>query len=607
MKLSALVSACGIAGIGESDVDAHGYYDVDVVAISYDSRTVSPGSAFFALPGVHTDGHRYIQEALDRGAAAIFYQGGDHSGGASQISAAKQGCDHADGAGDYTAGTREGALAIGTPPAGIVATVPFIRCTESRLTLSQASAAFYGYPANELVIIGITGTDGKSSSVFFLHQLLEACGIPAGFISTVAIQTGVQSRSNDLRQSTPEAPEIHRLLRKMVDAGKRVAVIEATSHGLSEKTARLSSLRYDGGIFTNIDHEHLEFHGSFEQYLSDKANLFRRLRPINPRLLSAALSGLSGPPAASGQLGTGEHLQPGFVLPSQPLAVINHNDEQFAFLGQTARGSAASVISFSVLASGNGADGGASGGADGGDHAIVADGVKAEVDHSAFRLHVNGAEEGVVIRLPLAGMFNIDNVMGCVGILYYLFGISLETLARHIERLRPLQGRMLSLFHGQNFHVIVDYAHTPGSFRRIFPMLRRFCRKRLIAVFGSAGERDLEKRPIQGAIAASYADIIILTNEDPRLEDAMNIIDDIAAGVDGSAGGAKKSDCIIHKIPDRRAAIRQAIDIAHEGDMVIMLGKGHEGSIIHAHGKAAWNEEAEARAALEGRGYRRIR
>ena len=225
---------------------------------------------------------------------------------------------------------------------------------------------------------------------------------------------------------------------------------------------------------------------------------------------------------------------------------------------------------------------------------VRADRVIQYADHSTFRLRVGGP--GTDIRLPIPAVFNIENVLGAVGILYYLFGISPEALAKHIARLEPLRGRMLSLFQGQNFDVIVDYAHTPGSFRRLFPMLRLVCRKRLIAVFGSAGERDTEKRPIQGSIAAEYADIIILTDEDPRLEDSTAIINDIAGGI---------SNCPVHKISDRRAAIEKAINIAEDGDMVVMLGKGHEKSIITAAGSIPWDEEAEVRTALERRGYRR--
>ena len=529
MQLSSLVSACGL-GQG-------GNYEVELSSIEYDSRRVTPGSAFFALPGSKSDGRLYIGQAIERGAAAVFYEGDPLPSDS----------------------------------------VPLIRTENSRLALSRASAAFYRYPANDLIVIGVTGTDGKSSTVSFLHQLLEALSVPTGFISTVSIQTGETSHSNDLRQSTPEAPDIHRLLREMLDEGKLVAVIESTSHGLSDKTARLFSLNYDGGIFTNIDHEHLEFHGSFEQYLSDKANLFRRLRPISLKKLTRVLER------------SGSRVRPEFLPSVQPLAVINKDDEQFEYLEAVARNQGARVRAFSVHE-----DTACQAG-----DLITAGQILSKADSSLFDLCVDGEMRGRP-GIPIPGIFSIENVLACVGILHDLFGFSPEALAEHIEHLRAVPGRMLSITHGQNFDVIIDYAHTPGSFRKLFPMLRRSCQRRLIAVFGSAGERDIEKRPIQGAIAAEYADVIILTDEDPRREDSMDIIDDIARG-------AEESDCVIHKIPDRRRAIEKAVSIAEKGDMLVTLGKGHEASIIIAEEKLPWDEEAELRTAIERLGNRRIR
>ena len=291
MQLSDIVRACEVT---ETVVSA-----VEISSIAYDSRQVTPGSAFFALPGLHSDGHSYIQQALENGAAAVFYENDAISSNSDR---------------------------------------PFIHVRNSRIALSRASAAFYGHPVNELVLIGVTGTDGKSSTVSFLHQLLEASGISAGLISTVSIQTGEESRPNELRQSTPEAPEIHRALREMVDSGKLVAVLESTSHGLSEKTARLHSVNYDGAIFTNIDHEHLEFHGSFEQYLSDKAGIFRRLRRVNSEKLAAAIGS------------AGADIRAGFQAPADPVAVINKNDEQFPYLSAVAQKQEALTRAFSLSA-----------------------------------------------------------------------------------------------------------------------------------------------------------------------------------------------------------------------------------------------------------------
>ncbi|MGI9256312.1 MAG: Mur ligase family protein, partial [Salinispira sp.] len=243
MRLSELLSAMGEGSRMNAETPIHDHSrDRAISSLEYDSRHVGTGSAFFAIPGEHTDGHLYIQQAIERGAAAVFCERSS-----AQTSAPA----------DSSAQTTSSTPSAHPQPV-------FIEVENCRIALSRASAAFFKNPGDELLIIGVTGTDGKSSTVSFLHQLLEDCSIPAGFISTVSIQTGDRTYDNTLRQSTPEAPDIHRFLRRMLDAGKQAAIVEATSHGLSDKTARLYSLSYDGAIFTNIDHEHLDFHGSFE-------------------------------------------------------------------------------------------------------------------------------------------------------------------------------------------------------------------------------------------------------------------------------------------------------------------------------------------------------
>lgn len=532
-----------------------------ITSIVYDSREVERGSLFFACPGVHTDGHRFIPQAIASGAAAVVHEDNFESF-ASALDAGAEG-------GDSDAPV-------------------FIRVDNARYAMSAMAAEFYGRPADELLVIGVTGTDGKSSTVSYLHQLIESLGIPCGYSSTVSMQTGNESEDNNLRQSTPESPEIHALLRKMLDSGKKVAIVESTSHGLSERTARLRDLSYDGALFTNITHEHLEFHGSFEQYLSDKANLFRKLRPGATDKVSAVIS-------ASG-LKTRPDWQPG----QAPVAVINAGDASAGYLAEAALGAGAGVSHYLACRSVGPAEHGspeaefAARGAD-----IRASACESLADRNRFVLEID--DESIPVEMPVPGSFNTDNILACSGLLYRLFGAELKDIAAGIAGIRGVRGRMLPLFHGQPFAALVDYAHTPGSFRVVFPMFRKSCSGKLIAVFGSAGERDVEKRPIQGEIAAEYADILVITDEDPRLEDSMAIINEIARGAEKSG-----FPCEIHRISDRREAIRQAMSLAGEGDLIVMLGKGHEGSIIMAHGKEPWDEEQVAREILSDMGYVRI-
>jgi UDP-N-acetylmuramoyl-L-alanyl-D-glutamate--2,6-diaminopimelate ligase len=518
--------------------------DPSITSIVYDSRQVEPGAAFFAIPGDHTDGHRYIAQAVADGAKAVFFQ--DRNADIDAI------------------------IQAGAP-------VVLYRCENTRFALSAAAAEFHFRPSEKLTVIGVTGTDGKSSTVSFLHQLLESMGIPAGFISTVAMQTGAEIEDNNLRQSTPEAPEIHKLLRVMVESGKQVAVVESTSHGLSEKTARLRDIRYDGALFTNLSHEHLEFHGSFDQYRSDKANLFRRLRTPSAR-------GIKNRPDNGVK---------------KPVASINLRDPSWGYMAETARAAGASVAAYAACGGPVGADPASPLVPGSLELQVRAEDCRVGADRSSFLLRIG--DQSAQVDLPLPGSFNIDNVIACAGLLHGLFGFSAEDIARGISGLQGVKGRMLPLFHGQPFAALVDYAHTPGSFRSVFPAFRQSCPGRLIAVFGSAGERDVAKRPIQGQIASEYADILVITDEDPRLEDSMAIIDQIAGGAEESG-----HPCEIHRIPDRRTAIRRAFELAGKGDLVVMLGKGHEGSIITAEGKLPWDEEQVARELLEEMGYRRM-
>jgi UDP-N-acetylmuramoyl-L-alanyl-D-glutamate--2,6-diaminopimelate ligase len=418
--------------------------------------------------------------------------------------------------------------------------------------MSRIAAEFYDRPSGSLKTIGVTGTDGKSTTVFFIYQLLEALGKSAGLLSTVSFIAGKELEKNPYRQSTPESPIIQEILRRMLDNRKEYAVIEATSHGLSRKTGRLLDVDFDVGVLTNVTHEHLEFHGTFEQYLSDKTNLFRAL--------DGRRSLLKGIPC---------------------FGVVNADDPNYGYIsGETGE----KLIAYSVT--GKKAD-------------ITAADIRPDMEGTRFVLR--DIRENGPVHLGLPGAFNVENVLAAAGAVSRLTNKSSVELIPFIERLEGVRGRMTPVRRGQEFSVIVDYAHTPGAFERLFPMVKSYTPGKILAVFGSGGERDREKRPIQGRIASRYAAIIVLADEDPRQEEPEGILREIAAGCENKTLGED-----LFLIPDRRSAIKKAFSLARPGDTVLLLGKGHEASIIRKDGPEYWDEIAIAGEFLdEGRHSRK--
>ncbi len=493
-----------------------GNRDALVTGIEYDSRSVTEGCMFAALPGIHTDGTAFIEQALRLGAKAIISE---------------------------------------KPPRFPVKDALFVRVPEVRKALSRVSAAFYDFPSKKLVIMGVTGTDGKSTTVWLIHQILEALGYASGFLSTVEMKESSEVVKNPYRQSTPEAPHMHRILDGMVASGKEIAVIEATSHGLSRKTNRLDDVLFDVGILTNITHEHMEFHGSFEQYRSDKTELFRSLSHGAEKSLSDSLS-----------------------RAERPFGVVNIHDPAFEYVKSQ---SGARLLSYGI---------------DNPQADMYATDLNLSESGSTLTLNRGMLKSTTAVRLP--GAYNVENILAACLAVSELLGIPVTKLSEILPRLSPVRGRMKEITKGQPFRVLVDYAHTPGAYERVFSMLRPLTRGRIIAVFGSAGERDVAKRPMQGRIASNYCDVLVLTDEDPRLEDREKILRDIFSGCERNTLG---KDAFME--PDRRKAIRLAFETAGRGDTVILLGKGHEASIIYPDGPMAWDEIAVAEGILAEMGY----
>ena len=474
-----------------------GSEDATVTGVVYDSRLVQPGDLFAALRGADFDGHHFARDAEQRGAAALLVES----------------------------------------PASTA--LPQIQAEDSRAALATIAAEYYDHPSLQLGVIGITGTDGKTTTAYLVDHILRSVGTKTGMVGTVAIRIGDREELHPFRQTTPESSDIQQYLRQMVDASAEWAVLEATSHGLAMH--RLDHVRFDIAAVTNITREHLDFHGTVENYRRAKATLLERV---------AADSGV---------------------------AVVNADDAGSRAIEHFATG--ATIIRYSAA---------------GLDAEVRALDVQSTATGSQFVLDagIRGLAE---CTLPLIGEFNIANAL-CAAAIALAVGVDLEATNAALATAPAVPGRMARVEAGQPFSVIVDYAHTPGAMEKVLTLLRDLHPSgRLIAVFGSAGERDVEKRPLQGAIAARLADFSIITSEDPRFEDPDAIIAQIATGAE--AAGAEAGKRLFCRT-DRRDAIRLALDLARPGDCVLLAGKGHEASIIRGREKLPWDEAAVARELL---------
>ncbi len=527
----------------------------------FDSREVKPGSLFFALPGTHTTGNVFVASAIEKGAVAIIFQDSFTEDEKSKINSAIEKC--------------------GSSPL-------FVKVKNSRFAMSPVSAAFYDNPSEKLVVYGVTGTEGKSSTVSFIWQLLRLSGIKAGFISTVQYSLGGEAVANPQHQTTPEATIVQRELYEMVQNGCTHAVVESSSHGLSPRTNRLGDVLFDCGIFMNVTLEHLEFHGTYEQYRDDKANLFRALdRHSHEKTIGGKKT----------------------VVPS--FAIANLEDPAFTYFASCTKKETFGFTTFGKA----------------GRHAteksdaklpeipsginyVEASEIVPTESGLSFKISFHGEncgiyrdiyiEENTSVKSNLPGAFNTYNIMASLVAVGGTCKIKMDSLVPLVEKIIPVKGRMTEIHRGQPFEVIVDYAHTPSSFETIFPPIRKRCKGKMISLFGSGGERDLTKRPLQGEIAARFCDMVILTDEDPRGEDSMELLEMIAVG---ARKGGKIDGKNLLMIPDRPQAIRKAFSLAEEGDIVLLLGKAHENSIIYKDHQIKYDEISEAEKALSEMGF----
>ncbi len=484
--------------------------DPDVLAIHTDSRKVQGGSLFVAIPGVEVDGHRFIPQAIERGAAAVVFSDAG-----------------------WTDTLRQWPQ------------VAAVRVPDSREALAHLSAAWHGFPARSLRVVGVTGTDGKTTTVNLIAAILSAAGIPTSLISTVNARIGEREYDTGLHTTTPDAPDVQRYLAEMVAAGSRYAVLEATSHGLAQH--RVTACEFDVAVVTNITHEHLDYHGSYEAYRDAKARLFWALSQSHRK-------------------------------PDTPkVAILNADDSSYEFLRQIP---ADVQMAYSLRPD-------------------AADVCAVDVQHSPQGLHLRAATPlgEVDIQSPLVGMYNVQNILAAVAV-GVSQGIGLDTIRRGVESLRGVKGRMEIIDEGQDFTAIVDFAHTPNALQRVLETAQSLYSGRVIVVFGSAGLRDRQKRSLMGHVAGRLADRIVITAEDPRTEDLNAIMEEIAQAC-RAEGRVEGRD--FWRIGDRAEAIQFAVDMAEPGDVVIAAGKGHEQSMCFGTVEYPWSEHEAMRAALRRR------
>ena len=474
--------------------------------VEHDSRLVDPGDLFVCVPGQRSDGHEFAEQAVARGAVALVVEP-----------------DRA-----------EAMAGLG---------VPLAVARDPRATLADVAAAHEGYPGRELSVVGITGTDGKSTTAFLALAALESAGLRSGLLSTIESRIAGQPVVLAERLTTQEAPVVQRLLGDMVEARCTHAVVEATSHGLAMH--RLDHCHFEVGVFTNLSPDHLDFHGDLEHYRQAKGRLFEMLSD-QPH----------GAPRRT--------------------AVLNADDANWRYFAGRTR---ARVVTF---------------GRENTRADVLVDDVMEWSDGSTFTL-VSG-DDSVEASVRLPGSFNVQNAAAAITAGAAL-GLDVEALAAGVAGLADVPGRMERI-PGAPFEVIVDYAHTPRAMRLLLGALRPTTSGRLFLVFGCAGERSVDRRSGLGAVAAELADFTVLTEEDPRSEPAEAIIGEIAQAM--QAAGAVEGGAY-ERIVSRREAIDRALALAGPGDLVVIAGKGHEQSIERAEGAEPWDDREMTRQLIEMR------
>lgn len=495
--------------------------DIEITHIASDSRQVTPGALFVAYPGVRVDGARFIPDAIERGAVAIV--------------------------------TEQTPPAMALHPSG-TALYPIITVPNARAALARLAAAWHDFPSRKLRVIGVTGTDGKTTTCRLAASILTAAGHKVGAITTVAATIGDVEIDTGFHTTTPDAPDIQHYLARMVDAGMQYAVVEATSHGLAQH--RLDAVEFDIAAVTNITHEHLDLHGTWENYRDAKAMLFRSLTTTYHKPRTAKVSVLN---ADDTERKVFEYL---LQIPAE---------EQIAY-GLTPRPLPPTDYPLQFI-------------------------FARDVTHSpdGLRLTVVTPSGELTVESPLVGRFNVSNILAAIGI-GMARRVPFQAMREGIARVQGVTGRM-EVMQREPFAAIVDFAHTPNALRVALETARETFAPhgRVIVVFGCAGLRDVAKRASMGEIAGRLAERIVVTAEDPRTESLEAINLQIAEGL-GRAGRSENEDYVV--VNDRADAIALAVKMAQPGDVVLVAGKGHERSMCFGTTEYPWSDQDAMKKAL---------
>jgi UDP-N-acetylmuramoyl-L-alanyl-D-glutamate--2,6-diaminopimelate ligase len=446
--------------------------ETPVSAIAYDSRRVVPGSVFVALKGLKADGGAFAEQAVARGARAIVSES--------------------------------------AKPADV--TVPWIVVHDARLALALLADRFFNHPSRRMPVIGVTGTNGKTTTAYLLCAILDAAGLRAGMLGTVAYRIAGEDR--EASRTTPEAPDVQQLLNEMHEHGSKSAVMEVSSHALSLK--RVDGMRFAAGVFTNLTRDHLDFHEDMEAYFAAKRRLFE-------------------------------------MLPSGAPGVINIDDPRGASLVE--------ICSRPITYAING-------------KADVTPG-PIEMTLAGLGVDIKTPRGIVPVTAKLVGRPNVYNILAATATAMAL-DIPTEAIARGIANLSGVPGRFEVVSQpGDDVTVVVDYAHTDDALRNLLETARPLASQRLVTVFGCGGDRDRSKRPLMGMVAARLSDVVVITSDNPRSEDPKRIIEEIERGIPAGAQASTRAP-IVESVVERADAIERAIGIATTGDVVLIAGKGHE-------------------------------
>jgi len=468
----------------------HGDPSLEVTEVGYDSRRIGPGGAFVAIRGEVTDGNRFVEAVRKKGALAIVSE---------------------------------------RPPDGAG---PWVEVPDAREALALLSAAVLGEPARSLRLVGVTGTNGKTTTTYLIDAALRAAGYTVGLIGTIQYRIG--GRLLEATRTTPESSDLQALFRQMADEGCTDAVMEVSSHSLDLK--RVHGCAFQVAVFTNLTRDHLDFHGDMESYFAAKRRLFDT------------------------------------YLSESGHAVINADDDRAGALAAASRGK---VWTYGLE---NKAD-------------VSASGISLSLKGTRFRAHTPAGDFDV--DTPLIGRFNVENFLAGLTAALAL-GLAPEVALRGLLTMTGVPGRLERVSAGQDFAVIVDYAHTDDALKNLLETVRELKPRRLITVFGCGGDRDRTKRPLMGAVAARLSDVVVVTSDNPRSEPPEAILEEIQRGMNGNRRGER------HMVVDRREAIARALEMAGPGDAVVIAGKGHEAYQVLRDRTIPFDDRQVAREVLAG-------